>query len=1271
MCTTRFLASLSLALLILMPLELMAQRSQTPPRIVLPKQDNEALLLEELASRAPGRAPRFAVNIPVDIDPHNSGAWEYQPNGTAIWRVAIYSEGAHSLNLGFTRYVMPPGGALYLYSPDQSEHLGPFTPADNETHEQLWTPVLPGDEIVVEVRLPRQQIPNLQLELGYVNHDFLGFADLLSGSCNLDVICGAADGWAIVDAWRKEIQSVAIIGVNGSTFCTGFLVNNTRQDCTPYFMTAFHCGINPSNAPTFVAYWNFQNSTCRQPFTPQSGAIGDGKLNDFNTGAIFRAGWGPSDFTLIELDDPVSETANAYLAGWDASNNPPGDSVVCIHHPSTDEKRISFSFQKSFITFYFNNLPDTSGDHIGVPDWDIGTTEGGSSGSPLFNKHHRVIGQLHGGFAACGNEEADFYGWFHRSWTGGGTPSTRLMDWLDPDSTGILQLNGRPQYQCSYFVEAVDPSISICSIDTPTWQITVSELFSGPVDLSIPDLPAGVQAIFGSNPLAPGDTTSLILLFDTPLPQGQHAFTVNAANSLEQTSSQIMLTLLYDPPNVPVPSSPLDGATGLPPAVELLWENQSFASFFIEIATDSSFTNLVVAAGPLSGTSFTPPQPLLPQTTYYWRLKAINLCGESDWSAPASFTIASIYCFERTSSDVPKTIDEYTINTVTSTLEINQHGFIQDIDVKEIDINHTWVGDLNISITSPQGTTVQLMVGPDGGDCEEDDIYVSFDDEAQLPYLVLHNMCEPTPPAISGTFQPFNPLSAFDGEPMQGTWTLTIYDDFNGDGGSLRNWGLAICATIPDEAVLIQKETAPTTCINDGFTTELVLGTGFPDSTLVALELSGLPPNALVSFDPNPAPPGSTVTMVVSGTDSPGVWPLQVIASADTMTATLSFDWTVIGPPPAPSLLSPADDAAEVPLLVTFKWSQVPTASNYLLQVATDPAMAELIYAQSTPITSQSIELPDYCTPYYWRVQSIGDCGASFSEVYTLTSISDLSFSSSPSASMACPSDTLHGQLDAGSCFEASGLALEVSGTPPGAVFSFDTNILLPDGEANWTLVLTNTPPGNYEITMSGHDGTHAVNDKFALTVLPWPQAGALLSPANGEQINAPPPYQFKCEAVPGISTYRFEVSPDPDFQTVLVWANRPTNQWNTDFAFHQHGKDFFWRVIFQNECGSDTSEVYSFEMLWLAVRQVGGVNLELWPNPVSRYLFAKLDAPLAFPLKMEILSPLGQNLQRWILPAGQRSIQLDLEGLPAGLYLLRISGEQVLVVEKILRTGG
>ena len=102
----------------------------------------------------------------------------------------------------------------------------------------------------------------------------------------------------------------------------------------------------------------------------------------------------------------------------------------------------------------------TSGtlDHWRVDDWDLGTTEGGSSGSALFDQDGRVIGQLHGGGAACGNNDPDWYGAFHISWDGNSS-SERLRDWLDPSGTGPDAIDG------------FDPNASTFALDANIIQV--------------------------------------------------------------------------------------------------------------------------------------------------------------------------------------------------------------------------------------------------------------------------------------------------------------------------------------------------------------------------------------------------------------------------------------------------------------------------------------------------------------------------------------------------------------------------------------------------------------------------------------------------------------------------------------------------------------------------------------------------------------------------------------------------------------------------------
>jgi V8-like Glu-specific endopeptidase len=396
--------------------------SETVPVVNVPAIEASRLRAEDLTRDANGLAPRFAAPATVLLTPGSHGSWTDQANGVSQWRLRIRSEGSTSLNFGFDRFSLPKGARLFLFSADCSSIRGPFTEDDNEAHGQLWTPIVPGQETILHLSVPASSEHEVDLAVSSVNRGYRDFQPVVkSGSCNVDVVCGQADGW------RDQIRSVAAISTGGSLFCTGVLVNNTSRDRTPYFMTANHCGIRQGNAASLVVYWNYETSTC--------GGVPDGTLNQFQTGSVFRAGGAGSDFTLVELDDDPPAGAFVYWAGWDNSSNVP-NAAVAIHHPSVDEKRISFEHDPLMATAYSSEVPSASATHLRVIDWDVGTTEPGSSGSPLFDQDGRVVGQLHGGAAACGNDRSDWYGWFHVSWAAG------LKDWLDAAATGETAIDG-------------------------------------------------------------------------------------------------------------------------------------------------------------------------------------------------------------------------------------------------------------------------------------------------------------------------------------------------------------------------------------------------------------------------------------------------------------------------------------------------------------------------------------------------------------------------------------------------------------------------------------------------------------------------------------------------------------------------------------------------------------------------------------------------------------------------------------------------------------
>lgn len=401
-------------------------------QLVMPGTDKRAQL--DADARIGVTTPlRFAVPETVHVTPTTHGTWE-PVRGGRLWRLRVLSAGATDLNFGFSDCSLPDGATLHVYSEEEEYVQGPYNARDNKLHGQLWTPVLPGSRAVIELFVPADADREPQLVLSRINR---GYRDMFrrqkdlsaekAGSCNIDVICPAAD------PWRNEIRSVARYTVDGGSLCTGTLINNVNNDFRPYFLTADHCEITAGNAASVVVYWNYESPTC--------GQHGGGSLARNQSGATFRASKADVDFTLIELDDVPDSSFNVYYSGWDRSNVA-SVGAVGIHHPSGDEKSISFANSTLFTVD--SCIGNGSSTHWQVT-WNSGTTEPGSSGSGIWNPStHLLMGILSGGDAACSApNDPDCYGKFSVAWQSGSSASSRLRDWLDPASTGVTSVPGR------------------------------------------------------------------------------------------------------------------------------------------------------------------------------------------------------------------------------------------------------------------------------------------------------------------------------------------------------------------------------------------------------------------------------------------------------------------------------------------------------------------------------------------------------------------------------------------------------------------------------------------------------------------------------------------------------------------------------------------------------------------------------------------------------------------------------------------------------------
>lgn len=223
----------------------------------------------------------------------------------------------------------------------------------------------------------------------------------------------------------------------GIGWCSGSFVNNTRNDKTPYVLSAHHCQYDYT---PIYDMWRFDfqylSLTCTNPSVePQYFSI---------TGCDLVAGGQASDFLLLLLSEDVPLNQEVTFAGWDRDDTAKPDTSYLIHHPNADIRKISTSVNEA--TIHPNQIGWTEGyttpaHHHFRLKFTEGGHEPGSSGGPLFNQDGYLVGQLHGGTAGCESTNNAFIGRLSKSWSLGATPQERLSDWLDPDQTGLTKLD--------------------------------------------------------------------------------------------------------------------------------------------------------------------------------------------------------------------------------------------------------------------------------------------------------------------------------------------------------------------------------------------------------------------------------------------------------------------------------------------------------------------------------------------------------------------------------------------------------------------------------------------------------------------------------------------------------------------------------------------------------------------------------------------------------------------------------------------------------------
>ncbi|MCL2246846.1 MAG: T9SS type A sorting domain-containing protein [Lentimicrobiaceae bacterium] len=411
-----------------------------------------ALREEDAVRKLDNLPPRVGRIIPVNFTTENSGEWTILPSGQEIWRLCITAEDAIGIMLLYDKFDIPAGGKLFIYNDTRSQVLGAFTQESNPTKVEFATEFIQGEILTMEYLAPMSGNAYSPFIIsgvvyGYNNLFFdtpngveqLG-VDRASQPCEVNINCPEGANW---QDQKKGVVRLTIPIPPYSYFCSASVINNTSGNLDPLVLSAFHCfdGASATNVNQTVFYFNYEYTTCTGTAASSKTMTGGQILVNIPT----HQG---SDGTLLRLNQNIPESYDAYYNGWDRRNTA-ATSGVSIHHPDGDRKKIS-TFTSSLVSTGNINIDGNimAANSVWRVTWaqtqtNWGVTEGGSSGSPIFNQDRRIVGTLTGGNSFCTSPSSpDFYGklWYH--WDRMSNASLHMKPYLDPINSDAEYIDG-------------------------------------------------------------------------------------------------------------------------------------------------------------------------------------------------------------------------------------------------------------------------------------------------------------------------------------------------------------------------------------------------------------------------------------------------------------------------------------------------------------------------------------------------------------------------------------------------------------------------------------------------------------------------------------------------------------------------------------------------------------------------------------------------------------------------------------------------------------
>lgn len=426
------------------PVSLAVQIGPAPPDFVPAKAVSQAPVGNGIARQIGASRAVSALATPEDTA--RQLVWQVMPSGGMAAAASFQSDGANGLRVGLEVRQLPASaqvrvrstgsvaadadtvtGQEILAALDRNRAAGDAGPAGRT----YWMPAVAGDSLTLEIELPPGTDPTHvevavpRLSHLWWTHAAVARADQLlkfgeAGACNADATCSPE-----YDFEARSIARMEYVRDGSAFLCTGTLMADVAASGTPYFLGANHCVGDQTTASTLSTYWFYRSASCNSNTLDPAATRLTGGAN-----LLYASATTDTSFMALRGSPPAGTVHAGSLLVPVAT----GTALAGLHHPAGDLLKLSLGSTPSYARCEDTRCTPDSVDtgNFLILRWTRGTTESGSSGSPVMasvGSHRYVVGHLFAGAASCSRPDGnDYYGRFDKAYPA-------LRTWLG-DPTG-------------------------------------------------------------------------------------------------------------------------------------------------------------------------------------------------------------------------------------------------------------------------------------------------------------------------------------------------------------------------------------------------------------------------------------------------------------------------------------------------------------------------------------------------------------------------------------------------------------------------------------------------------------------------------------------------------------------------------------------------------------------------------------------------------------------------------------------------------------------